>query len=438
MKKIVILYIVSFFCGVALLTSCKKEIGNLNNPVIEDYLNNATKPQLDNLVIGTESGMRNNMELYLEVVGVIGREMYRFSGSDPRYVTDLLGQGTEKVLDNNAFYLTNNWNARYRVVKNCNLIIQATNTTNADIPAATKKGYLGFAKTIKAHQLLLNLNLTYTNGIRLQVEDPDNPGAFLGYPESLTAIASLLDEAKTDLTGATIGFALSTGFDGFKDAAGLIKFNRALAARVAVYRQQWAAALTALNESFFDLNGSFNLGVHMVYSTGPNDQLNAAYFPKNRGGEVRVAHPSYVTDILPGDDRIGKATVRTSTASSSDGSLSSNRDVWVYTSSTAPVPVIRNEELILIYAEAKINLTQIPDGIVALNRIRTGHNLPVYAGGITVAALTAEMLYQRRYSLFFEGHRWVDMRRYDRLNQLPIDRAGDDVWDKFPKPLTEN
>jgi len=47
------------------------------------------------------------------------------------------------------------------------------------------------------------------------------------------------------------------------------------------------------------------------------------------------------------------------------------------------------------------------------------------------------MLKQRRYSLFFEGHRWIDMRRYDLLGTLPIDRTGDDVWTEFPLPVTE-
>lgn len=439
MKKIVIINILFFLVGMVLLPSCKKDIGNLNNPVIEDFLTNATKPQLDNLVVGSESGMRNNYELYLDVTGMIGREMYRLTPSDPRYTTDLLGQGADGSLNNNSFYLTNGWNARYRVVKNCNLLIQATNTTNADIPANVKKGYLGFAKTIKAYQLLLNLNLTYTNGVRVDVADPDNPGPFLEYNESLAAIAALLDEGKTDLTGADVQFTLSAGFaqgnSNFRDAAGLIKFNRALAARVAVYRQQWAQALTALNESFFDLNGSLTTGVYMIYSTGPNDQLNAAFFPQNKNGEVRVAQVNYATDIVAGDNRIGKATLRTATASY--GGLSSNRDVWVYTSSTAPTAIVRNEELILIYAEAKIHLSSIPDAIVALNRIRTAHDLPAYAGSVTQAALITEMLYNRRYSLYYEGHRWVDVRRYGLLNTLPIDRAGDDVWEKFPRPFTE-
>ena len=38
----------------------------------------------------------------------------------------------------------------------------------------------------------------------------------------------------------------------------------------------------------------------------------------------------------------------------------------------------------------------------------------------TEAAFVTELLYNRTYSLLFEGgHRWVDYRRYDRLAQLP-------------------
>lgn len=435
MKKQIIINITCLFAMAILLSSCKKNIGNLNSPVLEDYTN-PSEPQLNNLVSGTESGMRNNLAMYLDVVGMIGREMYRFSGAEPRYTSDLLG-AEDAELNNNTFYLNNPWGSRYRVIKNCNVLINgASNATVLD--AAEKKGYLGFAKTIKAQQLLLNLSMTYTNGVRFEAEDPDNLGTILGYPESLAAIAGLLDEAKTDLTGADVIFPLSSGYTGFDDAAGLIKFNRALAARVAVYRQQWATAVTALSESFFDLDGNFNTGIYHVFGNGLGDQLNLAFFPQNQNGEVRAAHPSYAADISANDDRINKTALRTATVSSSD--LSSNRDVWVYTSSLAPVPIIRNEELILIYAEAKIQLggTNLADAVTALNKIRTTHNLAPYAGVVTQAALTDEMLRQRRFSLYFEGHRWVDMRRYDRLNQLPVDRPGDDVWDKFPLPLTEN
>lgn len=149
-----------------------------------------------------------------------------------------------------------------------------------------------------------------------------------------------------------------------------------------------------------------------------------------------MAHPSFAEDIAANDDRINKATLRNSTASIPAG-LSSNRDVWVYTSSTAPIPIIRNEELILIYAEANIQLNNSGEAIKALNVIRTKHGLGNYGGAQTKAALIDELLYERRYSLYFEGHRWIDLRRYNKLDELPIDRPGDDIWTEFPLPVTE-
>ena len=413
------------------LNSCEKDYGNLNNPTVESFLANASQSQLNNLVSGTESGMRNNISFYLDDAGTLGREGYRFSGSEPRYVTDLLGFNSG-TLSNSNFYITTPWASRYRVVKNCNVLIQAA-TNSSLITDAQKKAYTGFAKTIKAYQLLLNLNLTYSNGIRVEVDNPDNLGPVLGYDASLTAIAALLDQGKTDLTGSTVSFPLA-GFTGLSDAAGLVKVNRALAARVAVYRKDWPAALTALGESFINAAGDLNAGVYHVFGTGSGDQLNPMFIPQNTNGETRVAHPSYAGDIEPGDDRISKATLRNSTASLSN--LSSDRDVWVYTSSTAPVPLIRNEELILLYAEASIH-SNLLDARDLLNLIRSRHGLGNYSGPATEAGLTTELLKQRRYSLYYEGHRWVDLRRYDRLSELPIDRTGDDVWEEFPLPLTE-
>jgi hypothetical protein len=412
--------------------SCKKDYGNLNSATVEAFTNDATAAQLNNLVSGTESGMRNNIALYLDDVGTIGRELYHFSTSEPRFVTDLLG-ANDATLSNSNFYITNTWASRYQVVKNCNILAQSAVASQL-ITAAQRSGYLGFARTIKAYQLLLNLNLTDSNGIRIRVEDPDNLGPFVSYSAGLTAISALLDSAKTDLGSAALPFVLA-GFSSFSDAAGLTKVNRALAARVALYRKDWPGALTALSASFFDLNGSFALGVSHVYGTGSGDQLNTFFIPPNQTGEIRLAHPSYAANITPGDDRIGKATIRN--ASASLNGLTSDRDLWVYTSSTAPIPIIRNEELILIYAEAKVQLSQMPDAIVAINRIRTGHNLSPYAGAVTQAALLTEVLNQRRYSLYCEGHRWVDLRRYGLLGQLPLDRTGDDVWGQFPLPVTE-
>jgi starch-binding outer membrane protein, SusD/RagB family len=432
MKKYIAIYSVLLMGAGLFLSSCKKDYGDLNNATVEAFLNNATPAELNNLVSGTESGMRNVLALYLDDVGTIGRELYHFSNSEPRYVTDLLGANSA-TLSNSNFYITNTWAARYRVVKNCNILIQAA-TNSKLITDAERSGYFGFARTIKAYQLLMNLNLTDTNGIRIDVNNPDELGPFVNNVAGLAAISSLLDSAKNDFSNASIAFTLA-GFAGFGDAAGLTQFNRALAARVDVYQQNWDAALTALSGSFFGLTSDLNLGVFHVFGTGSGDQLNTFFIPQNQTGEIRVAHPSYATDIETNDNRIGKATLRTAPASLNG--LTSDRDIWVYTSSTAQVPIIRNEELILIYAEANIQNNDLPDAVTALNVIRTAHNLPAYSGAVTQPALITEMLNQRRYSLFCEGHRWIDLRRYNLLNTLPIDRPGDDVWTEFPLPVTE-
>ncbi len=435
MKNNIKIYSILFFAVTLLGSACKKDYGDLNNATIEALSSNATESELNNLVSGTESGMRNALNFYIDDVSIIGRESYRFSNSEPRYTIDLLG-ANGSVLGGSNFYITSPWAARYQVVKNCNILIQAA-TNSSLISAAQKNGYIAFAQTIKAYQLLMNLNLTYTNGIRVNVADPDHLGPFVTYDAGLTAITALLDSAKTTFSTATVSFPLA-GFGNFSDAAGLTQFNRALAARVAVYQKNWQTALNDLSASFLTLSNANNVfaeGVYHVFGTGSGDQLNPVFIPQNQTGEVRVAHPTYISDIEAGDNRISKVSLRATPASQSN--LSSNYDVWLYTSSTAPVGIIRNEELILIYAEANIQLNNLSEGVNAINIIRNGHGLPSYSGAVTQAALITEMLNQRRYSLAFEGHRWVDLRRYGLLKTLPIDRPGDQVWTLFPLPVTE-
>lgn len=411
----------------------KVEKFDLNTPTTDVITQNPTIQELNNLVTGTESSMRLGISTYLDDVGVIGREMYRFSGSEPRWTTDLPG-GSNSTLDSNAFYIINPWGFAYADVKNAYLLQQATANCKL-ITDAQKKGYTGYAKTLIGFQMLMNLTLTYNNGIRTDVSDFDKRGPIVSKDDGLAYIASMLDAGKDDLTSGEVIFPLSPGFAGFDDAPGLVKFNRALAARVAVYRQQWADALTDLDASFFSLLGGFNTGVYYSFSAATGDQLNQFYFAQNSAGEVRAAHPSYAADLEANDDRISKATLRTDPVSQND--YTSDRDVWVYTSNTAPIPIIRNEELILIYAEAKIQSNDLPSAVIALNKIRTSHNLPVYSGIVSQDALITEMLKQRRYSLFCEGHRWVDMRRYNRLSELPIDHPDDDIWTEFPLPALE-
>jgi hypothetical protein len=171
-----------------------------NNPSADGIVQNASLGEIQNLVDGTESSMRDNLNNYFDGVSVIGREFYRFSTSDPRFTSDLLGKASA-VLDNNTFYTTNPFAARYRAVKNTNILIDALTNTKASVTDAQRKAAIGYAKTLQAHQLLMVFNEQYGNGIRVDVKDPANLGPFLSKDESLTAIANLLNEANIDLKG---------------------------------------------------------------------------------------------------------------------------------------------------------------------------------------------------------------------------------------------
>jgi hypothetical protein len=429
------------------MSSCEIDpVFDPNNPDLNSVLEDPQRSFVQNLVDGALGGMRIRQGTYLDAVGVVGREYYRFSSSDPRFTSDLLGRGSA-ILDNNTFYTTGPFTARYRVVNNLEILIQLANAIpDADITAEERNGVIGFANTLIAHELLLVLNQQYSNGIRADITDENSP--FLSLTESLDAIANRLDDASTDLAaaGTDLMFNLNSGWSSFSDVNGVSRFNRALAARVDAYREDWAGAIEALQSSFlnvdqidaFDLNDANNdlgRGIYMPYSSGGGDLLNPLFFVQNSTGETRVAQPDLVAEATAGDGRSYKFSLREEAAFSDD--LTSDYDVTVYAANTDAAPIIREEELILLWAEAQAQNGNPTESIRAIDAIRAAHDLPAYSGGSSTDELIDEMLYQRAYSLFGEGHRWVDMRRYDRLDQLPIDRVDDDVWLEYPRPLTE-
>ena len=79
MKKI-ILNSLLFISASTLFISCQKDYGNLNSPTVESFLSNASASDLNNLVTGSESGMRTNMALYLDDVGIDRKGKLSFLG----------------------------------------------------------------------------------------------------------------------------------------------------------------------------------------------------------------------------------------------------------------------------------------------------------------------------------------------------------------------
>lgn len=404
-----------------------------NGPSVDDILLSPTPERIATVATGVQGAARLNIQQYLTGTGMIGREYWRYSASDPRLTADLLGAAP---LDNNTFYITNPWGSRYANIRNANIMLQALELNEA-LSEEDKASARGYANTWKAHEYLMNLNLTFENGIRFIEPGEDQAGPVEGYNASLSEIAALLDAAADDLAagGDAFFFSLSSGFSGFDTPAGFLQVNRALAARVALYAGRNADALSLLEESFIDEGGDLHTGAWHVFSSGSGDILNPFFIPPDSDGEVILAHPTYLQDMEAGDTRENKVFDRGEPTTVEN--LTSQYGFFVYKNSLSPIPIIRNAELLLIRAEASALENNLSDAVDDINVIRNAAGLPDYSGPMTQAAVIDEVLNQRRYELYGEGHRWIDMRRHDRLDELPIDRSGDQVWVQFPIPLNE-
>ena len=422
-----------------------------NGPSVDDILDNPTRDALINLAAGVEASARVDIDLYLIDVGVIGREYWRFLSADPRFTTDLLGR-CNSVLDNNSFYTTRPWGARYVTIRNANIMRQALDL-NATLSDAEKAGGRGFAKTWQALQYLQNLNMTFSNGIRFIGPGDDDPGPVFGYAAALAEIADLLDSGAADLAagGSEFFFPLSNGFSHLDGSSGSMTpsefrmVNRGVAARIALYAGDDADALVLLGGSFLDTAGDLTTGVAHSFSTGSGDIVNPFFTPPdNPEGDVILAHPSYVDDLEAGDTRADKVLLGVERTLDF---LTSSYGFFVYKNSLSPITIIRNGELVLVRAEARARTGDLAGAITDLDVVRNAAGLPNYSGAAEEGAVLDEVLNQRRYELYGEGQRWIDVRRFGQLNTLPIDRDGsegtacgvpDEVWEFFPIPLNEN
>ena len=412
-----------------------------NAPSINSIASDATAAQLNLLVYGLESEIRdaNGYDDYVVATGSVARELYRFD-ADPRNTADLINGR----LDNNSFYLTAPYNGAYRVVKTANLLLDALENTSS-VTEQAKQGYRGVANTFKAQALQRVANMLGANGIRVDVADPNNLGPFLSEGESLAAIEGLYDEGFQQLQGGTFNFTLGTGYDGFSDPAGFARFNRALAARNNLQQKDWAETLENVSASFFVRGEAPERGPQFTFSTSSGDALNPLFRNPGNTGNMIYAHPSWVADATPGDLRVDRFTDtrlkadRVTLDTFIRDNLNGIYETRKFASSTSPITVISNEELHLIRAEALAQTGELDEAIALINIVRNLAGIGDYAGARTQAAVVDEVLRQRRYSLWQTGQRFVDLRRYNRLSAdfLPIDRPGDVIAQQFPIPLAE-
>lgn len=439
------------FAAIALLTlavGCKAtdlNIRNPNNPTVAGA--NADPTALQLLATGLVVDQRAQRIGFITNAGVLGREMYNFQPTEGRFVTHpLIGivvNGVQK-LDPTGFQ-TGPWGGEYGTLRD---VYNFKNTVNANasLSAAQKSSALGFAESIEALMLFEIVQTHDTLGGITQIQsDPTQLSPFVSRDSMYKYILNTLDDATSKLGagGAAFPFKLPPGFAGFDTPATYAKFVQALKAKAEAHyatagggATAWNAVLTALGNSFLNAGATtraaFDVGVYDTYGASPDVQNSLSQAINTN----LYAHMSFQSDVqlkadgVTPDDRY-TAKIRTGlpsrqgpTVNGAPTTAASTLGFSIWPTVSTPIPIIRNEELILLRAEAKLATGDKAGAIADLNIVRQN------SGGLPASTLTASntsdeiltaILYEKRYSLMMEGDRWIDMRRYGKLNLLPLD-----------------
>ena len=409
-----------------------EEVIDPNFSSVGAVTNNASKAQLDALSTGQFSLARDGVGIYLQVVGTLGKELFNFNTTESRWMTELNGL---RPIDNSAFY--NRATTDFGLpVRQANITLAALDNTSS-VTDEQKNGYRGIANTFKGLAYLYMLNVQGSNGIRLNVEDPFNPSKPVGYAESLVGIAKILDDGATQLdqAGAAFPIALPASYAGFTTPATFKQFNRAIALRVALYQNDFAKAATLLPQTFYNPTGDLNAGPRHSFNAVSPDRAS----PLINTSTVRIVGVKEVFDAAePGDKRLSKVTKQATPLDFTSGVTYSTPYLTnLYPDANGTVPIIRNEELVLIAAEIAAQQGNAAEATKNINIVRTAAGLPDYAGDTTKDGLINAILKERQYSLFYEGHRWIDMRRYNKLGEIILPVPGMKVLERLERPVAE-
>ncbi|MCC7052450.1 MAG: RagB/SusD family nutrient uptake outer membrane protein [Gemmatimonadaceae bacterium] len=446
----------SSLVAAAALAACSAEtVLNPNAPTISG-VDADVRAAVQIRASGAMAAQRGNIAAYVSAVGILGRESFNYTPTEARNTTEFLRTA---ALTNASFVAGGQWAGRYSSMLGLKQLAELVDATAGNTLTPTERSAVkGFANTLWA------LDMYYVIATRDSLGAPtdiiavrDSAAAFQTRDSVYRFILGKLNEAKTQLQGGggAFPFVLTGGFAGLNTPSTFLKLNRAIFARVSVISgslkgtagaADYTAALTALTESFLDTSAPMSLGAYYVYSTATGDALNGL---SPTVSADQLLHPSLEADAatelrvdgspdLRYSAKVNKlATARTAPQSAGIATTLQNK---IYPTNTTSVPMIRNEELILLRAEANLGLGNLGPALDDINLIRAT------SGGLAASPLTAtsgsnailtELLRQRRLSLLLEGHRWVDVRRHNRMNTLPLDQTSHIYLNAFPVPTAE-
>jgi hypothetical protein len=430
----------------ATVAACQSSDLNVPNPNVATVIGATSDPTaLQLLFTGLFSDIRGQRANMIQQSMVFGREGYVLSPQDGRFATvPLIGVvvGGVTKIDPAVGFANNPWAGEYGVLRDLYNFKKAINA-NGTLSTQQKAGALGVAQTFEGYMMADLVQAHDTLGAITEIKDDATALApFVNRDSVYKFIIGSLNQAVANLNngGAAFAFTLPPGFAAFNTPATFVKFTQALLGKELAHyatagggSAAWQAAVTALNASYLNLSATtrtaFDVGPFNTHGVSP-DVTNPFATNTNLYAHMSLQRDAQLKANGQPDDRY-TAKIKTGlppragpVVNGQPTTETTTLGFGIWPAQASSVSILRNEELILLHAEAMLATGQKATAISDINVVR------VNSGGLPASTLTASssdaqvldaILYEKRFSTLMEGNRWIDMRRYNKLDQLPLD-----------------
>ena len=408
---------------------------------------NPVAPSRDNVVAGSQQTLQSlasgitaqdriNFGGYIRWGGIMARDAIVPTINESRFVTEFYVTPP----DPSDFIGGSQWTGYYQMLRASQILLKDGSFTK--LSPADQAATRGFVRTLDALSYIRLIEYRDQNGVVIQGPDPTKQDPIRTKAAVLTYTSALLDSALADLTAASpsLPFSPPSGYmlhGDYSQTANLILLNRGLKGKVEVMRAldpvapnaaSAAAAVTALNLA---LAGAPTPMTQAYLNLGPWYEYNPSApesTPNPQPGSSNLVTDNFVNSFMAGDVRA--ANVIPAAKATVAGFTASNRlkltDPTNASLQSAPIPSVRNAELILLRAQAEIATNDLVGATRDINAIHTVEGgLAPYATFATSAAAIDALLYELRYTFtYFGPQHIVALREYGLFNLAYVSQPG--------------
>jgi len=420
-----------------------------------------TQAGIQNAVAGLFGFSRNDIGNYAQLMSGFSRDVVQMTNGNPQILTMNTGLAPIPAASDGV------WDNEYRDVGEALDILQTAPQASPAYSAAQLAALVGIVQTMEAVNLMLIAETRDTLGIPIHSAG-SVPGPAYCNKDVWQYIVALLDSANASLNTAgsiALPVRLPPGFGAVSATAApstapgaFAAFNRALAGKAglelayAIARNSAATHptpatpgvpdITALTpaDSAIGASALFNpsalappkpgpfadpLGVYWDFSAQSGDQVN----PINQFIGFFTVLKTFVADVDTLNDLRwkGKFGPNPYQIELPAYNAAASGDLFVfYPAANSPIPIVRNEGLVLMRAQLQLGMGNLAGAITLINQVHEGaggYGSPLSIAG-TYTAVRDSLLKEQRISTVFEGSgdRTIALRMYH------LEAVADTTW----------